>query len=397
MDVVLLGLGLQGRAALHDLATSGHFTRIVAVDGSQNVIERARVTVADPRVCFVRTDLTRTGALSDILRVRTPGVVVDLTPIQFISSLAKQAIESGWHYVNTYYTLPELEDLAGTARKNAVAILPEFGFDPGIDLVLAGRAAQEFDTVTEYLSYGGGIPAPEACTNPLNYKVSWIFEGVLNSYYRVARVIADGKTRDVPPDEIFAPGSIHTVSMSELGELEAFPNGDAAKYVARAGWDGVRRAGRYAMRWPGHSQFWYVLAKLGLLEDTTVDVGGVKLSQRKVLAGLLESRLQYAEDEADLAILRVEVAGVKGDGENKVVFEMIDRRDPATGLMAMNRTVGFTAAIGAQMIAEGAIPDRGLLNPLFHVPFAPFVAHLASRGIRIVELSGGSEKDAFAG
>jgi len=385
MDVVLLGLGLQGKAALHDLVKHDVFNEIVAVDGSDAALERARRSVDDSRAHFAQADFAQPDALSRILRGRETGVVVDLMPIGFIPSLAKQTVESGWHYVNTYYTLPELVALREVAESRGVSILPEFGFDPGIDLVLAGKAAGAFDSVTEYLSYGGGIPAPEACTNPLNYKVSWTFEGVLNSYYRRAKIIADGEIVEIPPDETFAPERIHTVDMNELGALEAFPNGDATKYVSVAGWRDVRRAGRYAMRWPGHSQFWHTIAKLGLLEDTTVEIDGVPFRQRKILACLLEGRLQYAENEVDLAVLRVEVAGVKEGRAGRVVYEMIDRRDLSTGLMAMNRTVGFTAAIGAQMIADGSIGRRGLLNPLFDVPFEPFVENLARRDIRITQ------------
>ena len=37
------------------------------------------------------------------------------------------------------------------------------------------------------------------------------------------------------------------------------------------------------------------------------------------------------------------------------------------------------------MIAGGAIAERGLLSPINHVPWAPFVAELKQRDIEIVE------------
>ena len=385
MNIVLLGLGLQGKAALYDLVRFGSFKQITVVDVSEKSLEWVSNEFDDPRVAPCMLDLNNPDTLTKKLSELGSGIVVDLLPIQFIPKMARTAIAEGWHYVNTYYTLPELRELDESAKSKELSILPEFGFDPGIDLVLAGDACNQLDEITEYISYGGGIPEPAACDNPLNYKITWTFEGVLNSYYRPAKLIREGKICDISPDEIFSRENTHTVDVSGLGTLEAFPNGDATKYVEIIGAQNIKRAGRFAMRWPGHCQFWYTLSKLGLLEEKDVTIDGTTLNQRKMLARLLEEKLQYKDNERDIAVLRVEVAGRK-DGKNKrFVYEMIDYRDLDTGLMAMNRTVGFTAAIGAQMIAEGSISTSGLLNPMTDVPYEPFVAHLKKRNIKITD------------
>jgi lysine 6-dehydrogenase len=62
---------------------------------------------------------------------------------------------------------------------------------------------------------------------------------------------------------------------------------------------------------------------------------------------------------------------------------LIDRRDLATGLTAMNRTVGFTASIGAQLIGRGVVDKRGLLSPVTDIPYDIVVNELANRGIHI--------------
>jgi saccharopine dehydrogenase-like NADP-dependent oxidoreductase len=63
----------------------------------------------------------------------------------------------------------------------------------------------------------------------------------------------------------------------------------------------------------------------------------------------------------------------------------VDYRDLATGLMAMNRTVGFAASIAAQMIVSGRIRGKGLLSPANDVPYADFAAELAKRGMTVHE------------
>ena len=94
--------------------------------------------------------------------------------------------------------------------------------------------------------------------------------------------------------------------------------------------------------------------------------------------------MQYAPEQRDLVILRVEAKGERANGKS-LILELIDYRDMNTGLMAMNRTVGFPASIAAQMVATGAIAGRGVLSPIRDVPWAPFVGELADRGIEIVE------------
>jgi saccharopine dehydrogenase-like NADP-dependent oxidoreductase len=49
----------------------------------------------------------------------------------------------------------------------------------------------------------------------------------------------------------------------------------------------------------------------------------------------------------------------------------------------MGRTVGFTASIGAQMIASGRIAKRGVLSPLGDVPYEAFTRELRKRVIEV--------------
>jgi saccharopine dehydrogenase-like NADP-dependent oxidoreductase len=58
-------------------------------------------------------------------------------------------------------------------------------------------------------------------------------------------------------------------------------------------------------------------------------------------------------------------------------------KDDATGFSAMSRTVGFTASIGAQLIASGQIAGPGVLNPLIDIPLDLVAGELGKRGIEI--------------
>ncbi len=383
MNVVLLGLGLQGRAALYDLVKHSTFEKIIAVDIVQQAVDWAQEKFSDEHVKVLQFDVAKDASLSELLTQYKNGVVVDLLPIQFIPLVSSAAITKGWHLVNTYYTHDVHQKLHQEAVNKGLAILPEFGLDPGIDLVVAGNGMSNMDTVTEFFSYGAGIPEPKACTNPLNYKISWIFEGVLNMYSRPATIIQNGETITIPAHDIFNEKWLREVIIDELGTLECHPNGDVTQYTSLARLESVRNAGRYSMRYPGHAKFWNVMAKLGLLEDKKVKIDHHEFSQRKVLVRLFEPALQYAHNERDMTILKVELAGKKDGQSVQHVYEMVDYRDLETGFSSMSRTVGFVASIGAQMIQSGAISKKGLCNPLFDVPYEFFIKELEKRNIHV--------------
>ncbi len=384
--IVLLGLGLQGRAVLYDLSRAPGMDELVAADAAVDVSALGNLLAPDAPVRFEKVDASDPADLARLF-APAPDVVIDMLPRQFHRTVAEVAIAAGAHYVNASYT-GEVAELDDRAREAGVVLMPEAGLDPGIDLVLAGEAVGRFEAVDEFISYGAGVPDGPAANNPLKYKITWTFEGVLASYFRPARLVEGGQVVDIPPEDQFANRFVHAVAVPGVGVLEAFPNGDAVRYVERLGLAGqVRTAGRYAMRWPGHCQFWKALVDLGFLDERPLDGLRPQLAPREFLRALLEPQLQYAPDERDVAIVRVQVAGVRDGRRERLVFEMIDRRDLATGLFAMNRTVGFTASIVAQMIARGEIAGSGLLSPLTDVPFAAFIDELRQRGIQVTERS----------
>ena len=84
-----------------------------------------------------------------------------------------------------------------------------------------------------------------------------------------------------------------------------------------------------------------------------------------------------------MVVIRVEAWGLKDGRPRRVTYELIDYRDLTTGLFAMNRTVGFTTSIAAQMILAGRITRTGVLSPVRDVPAAEVVRELERRGMTV--------------
>lgn len=385
MKMLLLGVGMQGKAALHDLVLSEEVEHIIAADLDLEALKAyvSQQGYGDKVQCEY-LDVTDENVLNTLM-ASGADVVLDLMPNVFMGKVAKAAVAHGVHLVNASYARPELKALADEAKEKGLIMLPEFGLDPGIDLVLLGEAVRGLDEVLEIRSYGAGVPELEAADNPLKYKISWTFEGVLKAYYRAGRIIRDGKVEDIGEDEMFLPENVHLVEIEGVGEMEAFPNGDALKYAEPLGLDidQLTTLGRYTMRWPGHAVFWKKMVDLHLLDDDPVILDGVKIDRKRFLAAAMEPYLQYNEGERDLAILRVDVVGVKDGRPKRLVYDVIDRRDLVTGFTAMSRTVGFTVSIGAQWIASGKLNQAGLLSPEKDVPYKMLESELKKRGVEV--------------
>jgi lysine 6-dehydrogenase len=390
MKILLLGVGMQGKAALHDLAQSEEVDKVIAADRDFKALKAhvASRGYGDKVRCeYVNAD--KHDSISHLME-QQPDVVIDLLPVRYCSQVATAAINHGVHVINTFYTLPAVKNLAARAKASEVTILPEFGMDPGIDLVLLDQAVHALDKVEEIVTYGAGIPEPEAADNPLKYKETWTFEGVIQSYWRAGRVIRDGQVVEIKEAEIFAAENIHEIEIEGLGSLEAYPNGDALRYAELLGMDvsELRTMGRYALRWPGHCAFWKALVDLHLLDPEPVMIGSLAVDRKSFLANAIEPHIQLGPDERDIVIVRVQVSGTQGGQKKHAVYQIIDRRDLQTGFTAMSRTVGYTASIGAQLVGSGQIDQRGVLSPVTDVPYDLLASELEKRGIQITsELS----------
>jgi lysine 6-dehydrogenase len=382
MKILLLGVGLQGRAALFDLIRSPAVTAVIAADSNRDDLQATVARLASEKVSPVQVDVQHESQVEQLMA--SADAVIHLLPPRFRAPMARLAVKHGCHFVDASYSLPAYEELHDEAVAKDVAILPEFGLDPGIDLVLAAEALNELDELRELHSYGAGVPELAAANNLLQYKISWNFAGVLSSYVRPARLIQKGQPVDIAGNELFDAANVHHVKVTGLGELEAYPNGDAVSYVDMLGLtEQIKEAGRYSMRWPGHSSFWHTLVNLGFLDEEPVAIGKNMVSPRHFVHTLLQPQLQYKADERDVAVVRLDAVGRKEGQWLRLTYQVIDWRDRESGLLAMQRLVGFTTSIGAQMILRGDIGGRGLLSPLRDVPPALLWEELEQRGITV--------------
>ena len=379
---VLGGLGFKGKAALLDLSRSEAVREIISVDAAPKGLGKLAEFLDMNKVKLVELDASSQDAITSVLK-RGVDVAIDLLPQPLMTNAFEAAMEAGVHLVSTNYARA-FRRFDNPARAAGIAIMPECGLDPGIDLVIFGQAVREFDELHVVNSYCGGFPEKSACDNPLAYKISWNWEMVLTTQNRDSVFIKDRRRLDIPASEQHDSEMIHKIDFPGLGELEAVPNGNAVFYTDLLGVTRtIRQTGRYALRWPGWCAFWRPLKKLGFLSDEPVPGLDCAVSPHQFLAKFLEPKLRYHEKEKDLVAMLNVFEGIKDGRKKRITISLLIERDVETGLFAMSLGVGYAASIVAQMLARGQIKKKGLLSPATDVPYEAFMAELSRRGLEV--------------
>ena len=393
----------------------------------------ARIVAGHPRGSAVILDIQDAGALRE--KIAAADLVVSMVPFTFHPVLARMAIDLGKPMVTASYVSPAMKALDEEARRKGVILLNELGLDPGIDHMEAMRVIRrikdEGGEVQGFVSWCGGLPAPESNTNPFGYKFSWSPKGVLLAGKNSARYIEDGKVVFIPSEKLFE--SFKTVSVPGCGDFDGYPNRDSVPYAEAYGIPETTSPQIAILRYSGWCVTMKKIGDLGLLDQAERKLAGMTyaglirelahagpaanlkkalgtvlglapdsavigrmewlgLTEEKpipagigtaldALTALMVEKLRYEEGERDMIVLRHEFLAVWPDGpKEKIVSTLIDYGVPH-GDSSMSRTVGLPAAIGARLILEGKILKTGVQTPLDPSIYEPILEELSRHGV----------------
>jgi saccharopine dehydrogenase-like NADP-dependent oxidoreductase len=178
---------------------------------------------------------------------------------------------------------------------------------------------------------------------------------VIEEYVRPARIVEDGRV--VVKEALSEP---ELLDFDEIGTLEVF-NTDGLRSLAET--LDVPFMRERTMRYPGHIDLMRVFRETGLFSLEPIEINGMRIRPRDVLAALLFPKWTYADGEADLTVMRVVVEGVLDGVATRLQWDVLDRLDPATGFTSMSRTTAFPATSVARMLLDGTIDEPGVHAP----------------------------------
>jgi saccharopine dehydrogenase-like NADP-dependent oxidoreductase len=432
--VLVLGAGLVARPLVQYLLGQPDISVVVAdVEAGR----AARLVAGHPRGTAEVLDIADRAALS--AAIGRCDLAVSMVPYTFHPVVAELAIEQGKHVVTASYVSPAMRALDARAKERGVVLLNELGLDPGIDHMEAMRVIHEVHddggSLIAFTSYCGGLPAPEANTNPFGYKFSWSPRGVLLASKNSAKFLKDGRVVTIPSEDLFAKPEI--IGIPGLGDFEGYPNRDSVGYRETYGIPEAQTVFRGTLRWPGWCETVRKMVEIGLLDDVPKDRSGMTFhglmrelagapagtDARPVVAArlrlepgsavmarlewlglfdetplpaaraaaldnmtaLMIDRLSYKAGERDMIVLQHEFLARTGSGRTeRIVSTLIDYGVPG-GDSSMSRTVGLPAAIGARLVLEGRIALKGVQVPVHPEIYGPILEELATLGVRFEE------------
>lgn len=380
MKFLLLGAGLQGAAITHDLLhhTEGT-TALTVLDGNAEALAALSARWPDPRLRTVRADVRDEAALAPLLD--EADVTISAVNYWYNAVLADWAVRHRSHFLdlggNNDIVAQEFE-LDAAAREQGVCVIPDCGLAPGLAGILGWWLAAGLERVESVRLRVGGLPVdPQP---PMNYKVVFAVQGLINEYIEPCVVIRDGKIRTVP-----GLSELETLRFPEpFGELEAFQTSGGTSTLPRNLLGRVPDLDYKTIRYRGHRDQVKLLQDLGLCDGTPIRVGEVEVAPRAVLAELMQRTLDLPGQ--DVVLLRATAEGWDDQGRAvRRTIRIIDHHDQQTGLSAMARMTGYPAAIIAGMLARGEVQPGGAHCQELVIPGDRMIAELRRRGVDVVE------------
>ncbi|XP_075230422.1 lysine ketoglutarate reductase/saccharopine dehydrogenase isoform X2 [Lycorma delicatula] len=373
--------------------------------------------------------------------VETADLVVSLLPYQLHHLVAECCIKTKTNMVTASYCTPEMMKLHNKAVEAGVTIVNEIGLDPGIDHLLAMECIDEVHQaggkIESFISYCGGLPAPEFSDNPLRYKFSWNPRGVLLNTLGQAKFLFDSQSIEIPAGGELMK-SARNLDFLPGFALEGFPNRDSTRYAQLYGIAAeAHTVFRGTLRFSGYAKTIQALQKLGLVDPNPhpcLHPKGPEITWRELVCSLLglsdsdifyenlkgkvsahigeehlpsienlglldeipvqkldspldtishylSQRLAFGKNERDIVILHHDIGIVwPNDRKEKRGITLVEYGD-TNNITAMARTVGLPAAIAAKMVLDGEIQEHGMVLPFTPDMYRPILSRLRAEGI----------------
>ncbi|RMD51471.1 MAG: saccharopine dehydrogenase [Ignavibacteria bacterium] len=439
--VVVLGAGQSSPALIkYLLDNSGHYGWFVTVCDRDLELAQKRIN-GHPNGMAVEFDVTDEAMRHS--QIKSADVVINFLAPKFQYLIALDCLNFGKHMISASYEDIRIQDLNKDAVRKGVLILNEMGLDPGIDHMSAMKVIDSVKKkggkIKSFISYGSGLPAPEVNANPLNYCITWNPRNVVMAGETGAQYMENGKIKILPHYEIFQ--RTWRVEIENIGVLEAYPNRDSLIYKKIFDLPEVHTMIRGTLRYPGWSETWNQIVKLGLPNENIqipdlhkksyaeftemflpLNVSGPKLEQRianflnisptggimeklrwlglfsndkikgklktpaEVMTKILKSKMPLPEGARDMVIIAHEIiAEFPNNGGDQKIKSTLVRFGTPNGDTAIAETVGLPAAITAKLLLTNDMPVVGTQIPTNHIIYTKVLKELEELGIKFVE------------
>jgi lysine 6-dehydrogenase len=384
MRFLVIGAGMQARAVAYDLVRQNDVEEVRIADIDPERLQNLERALRSKKVRTFVADAGERQRMTELME--SCDAAVSCVPYFFNLGLARAAVATRTHFCdlggNNDVVRAEL-GLSAQAKKAGITVVPDCGLAPGMVSILAADGFSRLARTDAIRIRVGGLPRKPK--PPLNYALVFSANGLINEYVEPCMVLRDGRLTWREPladiEELTFP--------KPFGKLEAFNTSGGSSTLPYTYRGRVKSLDYKTIRYPGHCVKVRLLFDLGLTDMKPVEVDGKRIVPRHLLIQRLEAVLPWEKD--DVVLLRVEVEG-KGSrrrgvkdssGRRTVKYELVDYADRRSGLTAMERTTGFSAAIVALMLGRGQVGCTGAFTGENCVPSAAYIKELRRRGLSL--------------
>lgn len=223
-------------------------------------------------------------------------VVISLLPYSLHAQIATECIKHKTNMVTASYCTPQMHELHEAAKEAGISIVNEVGLDPGIDHLLAVETFDDIHShggkVESFVSYCGGLPAPECSDNPLRYKFSWNPRGVLLNALSGAKYLKGNEVIEISPGGslVSDEDNIHKIDFLPGFALEGYANRDSLAYRSLYKIPEAHTVLRGTLRYSGFANMMKGIIKLGLIDPNphpALHPKGPEITWRQFICSLL--------------------------------------------------------------------------------------------------------------
>src|SRR3989442_3180978 len=374
MRILVVGCGKVGSEIARDLAGSDEVDSVVAMDASSQNLKLLRKRVPK-KLQTVKLSMSQLPRFHTLLG--KVDIVCGALPGRLGFDLMSETVKAGRDTVDISYTPRDALLLQYQAKEIGCRVVPQCGVAPGFTNMCVGDASRRLEKMTSVEIFVGGLP--EKPEPPLNYRIVFSLEDVVNEYSRPVQVIEEGKRKKVDP--LSGRG---LTSFPGVGRLEYFLT-DGLGSLPRS-FPRTREMHEFTLRYPGHADMMSTLRVLGFFERKPAKIGGVEVEPRQLSIELLRPAMSQGSPE-DFLALRVDVKGFSHGKKTHLRYELLDHYNRRSGVSAMARTTAYPCTSVALLMGRGEIKETGIVTPeriaqndrLFHF----VLDRLAERGVRM--------------
>ena len=248
-------------------------------------------------------------------------LVISLLPAFLHIEVARDCLEFKKHLITASYVSSEMHELAQRAKEQGILFMGEMGLDPGIDHMSAMKRIHHIQEkggkISAFLSYTGGVIAPESDDNPWHYKFTWNPRNVVRAGQGTAQYLDEGKYKYIPYNRLFE--RYKNVEIQGFQTMEMYANRDSLLYRSAYNLDHIPTIVRGTLRYPGFCDAWNTLVKIGLTDGSYPIINSHNLTYREWLDAYLDPKAGSTIKERLASLCNIKI-----DGDEMKKLEYID-------------------------------------------------------------------------